>query len=300
MNSAETITIDTVEQYTKLFRCPSAHHPLLSICQVTDIKEMAPIDVPVKLNLYFIVVKDGAFCTGKYGWRPYDFSSGAMSFFSPGQIHLWNERPIQASSWGWMLAFHPDFIRKSPFWNKINKLKLFSYETNEALHISDAERSTLEGIIQHIQNEYHRSIDMHSQDIILAQLDVLLSYSERFYTRQFRTRSSVETDLVARLQSLLHNHFSDKGNKTVAAHDLAAELSMSRHYLSDLLRKTTGMSTQQHIHAYLIERSKTLLLTTNLSVSEVAYSLGFEYPQYFSRLFKSKTGQSPLAFRRTT
>ncbi len=298
MESSQIIKINTIEEYTKRLGCPPAHHPLVSINRLTEVKDYVPIGKPVQLNLYSIVVKDGSSCTSKYGWREYDFTRGSMNFFAPGQIHSWDEKSEHAGIWGWMLAFHPDFVRKYPLGARIGKLKFFSYETNEALHISDAERTMVESIMQNIQDEYQRSIDEHSQDIIVSQLDVLLNYAERFYTRQFRTRNSVESDILTRFQSILHKHFENNKDKLITANDIASELAMSPHYLGDLLRNLTGQNTQQHIHAYLIERAKGLLLTTNLSVNGIAYSLGFEYPQYFSRLFKSKTGQTPVEFRR--
>lgn len=297
MESNDIIKINTVEEYTERLGCPPANHPLINICRLTDVKEYIPIGKPVQLNLYSITIKDGSTCTAKYGWRDYDFKKGAISFFAPGQIHFWNEKTENFGRWGWMLAFHPDFIRKYPLGTKIGKLKFFSYETNEALHMSDAERTMIEGIMESIEIEYKRSIDEHTQDIIVSQLDVLLNYSERFYTRQFRTRDSVESDVLTRFQSILHTHFEKNKGTLITANDIASQLAMSTHYLSDLLRNLTGLNTQQHIHAYLIERAKGLLLNTNLSVNEIAFSLGFEYPQYFSRLFKSKTGQTPIEFR---
>ena len=297
MEFRDLIKINTIEEYTTTLGCPQANHPLISICRLSDVKDYIPLGKPVQLNLYSIVMKDGANCTTKYGWREYDFTKGAINFFAPGQIHSWDEKTENVGRWGWMLAFHPDFIRKYPLGMKIGKLKLFSYETSEALHMSDAERSITEGIMENIQNEDIRSIDEHSQDIIVSQLDVLLNYAERFYTRQFRTRNSVESDIQNRFQEILHKHFESETDKLITASDIASGLSMSTSYLSDLLRNLTGMNTQQHIHLYLIERAKGLLKTTDLSVSEIAYSLGFEYPQYFNRLFKSKTGQTPVAFR---
>lgn len=297
MEFKDLIKINTIEKYTTTLGCPQANHPLISICRISDVKDYIPLGKPVQLNLYSVVMKDGANCTTKYGWREYDFTKGAINFFAPGQIHSWDEKTENMGRWGWMLAFHPDFIRKYPLGMKIGKLKLFSYETSEALHMSDAERSIIEGIMENIQNEDIRSIDEHSQDIIVSQLDVLLNYAERFYNRQFRTRTSVESDIQNRFQEILHKHFESETDKLITASDIASELSMSTSYLSDLLRNLTGMNTQQHIHLYLIERAKGLLKTTDLSVSEIAYSLGFEYPQYFNRLFKSKTGQTPVAFR---
>lgn len=297
MESDEIIKINTVEEYSERFGCPPASHPLIGINRLTDVKDYVPIGKPVQLNLYSIIIKDGSTCNAKYGWRDYDFKKGAISFFAPGQIHSWDEKAENSGRWGWMLAVHPDFIRKYPLGTKIGKLKFFSYNTNEALHMSDAERMMIEGIMESIETEYKRSVDEHTQDIIVSQLDVLLNYSERFYTRQFRTRNSVESDILTRFQAVLHKHYEDDKSYLITANDIASELAMSTHYLSDLLRNLTGLNTQQHIHAHLIERAKGLLLNTGLSVNEIAFSLGFEYPQYFSRLFKSKTGQTPVEFR---
>ena len=305
MKTSKIIKINTIEELTEQFCIPPAHHPLLSICRMA-IKDFVPPEKPIQLNLYSILLKDGSQCTSMYGWREYDFRRGLMNFFAPGQIHSldkkwdnadWNEKLENSEVFGWGLIFHPDFIRKYPLGAKIGKLKFFSYETNEALHMSDNERSLIEGIMENIQDEYKRNLDAHCQDIIVSQLDVLLNYAERFYSRQFRTRNSVEADALTRFQSILHQHFDSDKEKFITPNEIAAELAMSTHYLSDLLRNLTGMNTQQHIHAFLTERAKTMLMTTDLSVNEIAYSLGFEYPQYFSRLFKSKTGQTPLEFR---
>ncbi|MCL2417071.1 MAG: AraC family transcriptional regulator [Bacteroidales bacterium] len=310
MKSNELIKINTVGEATKLFGLPPANHPLIGIFHLSDAKSftaseksITTLSKSVQLNLYSILMKDGSQCTSVYGWREYDFKRGLMSFFAPGQVHSWSgdyESPDISDVSGWVLAFHPDFIRKYALGVKIGKLKFFSYETNEALHMSDAEQTVIEGIMQNIYDESNRSIDAHCQDIIVSQLDVLLNYAERFYTRQFRTRNSVETDILTRFQTILHKHFDSDKEKFVTPNEIATELAMSVNYLSDLLRNLTGQNTQQHIHAYLIERAKNLLLTTNLSVNEIAYLLGFEYPQYFSRLFKNKTKQTPLQFRKAS
>lgn len=303
MSSTEIIKINTIEECSGRLGIPPANHPLINICRLADIKNFVPFAKSVQLNLYTVAIKDGAKCTSKYGWREYDFKKGLINFFAPNQIHSWSgepepsEQPVQPDPWGWLLAFHPDFIRKYPLGTKINKYKFFSYETNEALHISDAERSMMENILENIYNECSRNIDEHSQDIIVSQIDVLLSYAERFYTRQFRTRHSVEADILTRFESILNEHFAEESKKLISAGDIASQLSMSTNYLSDLLRNLTGMNTQQHIHLHLIEQAKNLLQTTNLSINEIAYMLGFDYPQYFSRLFKQKTGQTPLEFR---
>jgi AraC-like DNA-binding protein len=297
MEYTKMIKINTIEDYTERFGCPSANHPLISICRLAEVRDYVPLGKPVQLNLYSIVMKDGVQCTSKYGWREYDFKKGLINFFAPGQLHFWDEKTKNSGRWGWMLAFHSDFIRKYPLGMRISKLKFFSYEANEALHMSDTERSLIERIMENIQDEYKQNIDEHSQSIIVSQLDVLLNYAERFYTRQFRTRNSVESDILTRFQCVLHKHFDSDTGSLITANEIASELAMSTHYLGDLLRSLTGMNTQQHIHAYLIDRAKSLLMTTTLSVNEIAFSLGFEYPQYFSRLFKNKTGQTPVEFR---
>lgn len=299
MESKEIIKINTVEEFIECLGLPAPMHPLISIIRRDEIKgqNYTPINNPVQLNLYSMVLKEGSKCTAKYGWRDYDFSKGLMNFFAPGQTHHWNEQTDDSEASGWMVIFHPDFIRKYPLGTKISKYRFFSYETNEALHVSDVERGLIESIIQNIYDEYCRNIDEHSQDIIVSQIDVLLNYTERFYTRQFRTRNSVESDILTRFRSVLHKHFENNKESLITASDIASELAMSTHYLSDLLRNLTGMNTQQHIHSYLIDRAKTLLSTTDMSVSEIAFSLGFEYPQYFSRLFKNKTGHTPIEFR---
>ena len=302
MKSKEIIKINTIEDATEWLGLPPASNPLIGVYRMSDIKNYVPTDKPIQINLYTVNMKDGSQCTSKYGWRDYDFKRGLMSFFAPGQIldYSGNTDIPEVPTWGWLLMFHPDFIRKYPLGAKVGKLKFFSYETNEALHMSDAERATIEGIMENMQSECNRDIDAHCQDIIVSQLDVLLNYAERFYTRQFRTRNSVESDVLTRFQTVLHTHFDNEKEKFVTPNEIAKELGMSVNYLSDLLRNLTGQNTQQHIHAHLIERAKNLLLTTDLSVNEIAYSLGFEYPQYFSRLFKNKTKQTPLQFRKAS
>ena len=287
------VPVNTVEEYAALFGCPPICHPLLSVCRLSDVKDYSPVGKPVRLNLYTITIKDKTTCNASYGWRSYDFTRGCMSFFAPGQVHSWEENTVNAGRWGWMLAFHPDFIRRYPLGAKIGRLKFFSYDVREALHISDMERN----IMENIESEYRQNTGTHTQGIIVSQLEVLLNYSERFYTRQFQTRSSVEPDILTRVHYLLQKHIDGHHKEFISVNAIASELNMSPHYLGDLLRSRTGMNTQQHIHAFLIERAKSMLVTTRLSVSEIAYRLGFEYPQHFNRLFKSKTGITPSEYR---
>lgn len=257
-----------------------------------------PAAQTAQLQLFSIVFKHGATCTSTYGWRPYDFTKGLMNFFAPGQIIHWGGTEDFSESAGWLLVFHPDFIRKYPLGERIEKYKFFSYDVNEALHMSDVERETIETLLSNLQRECNNNIDEHSQDIIVSQIDLLLNYAERFYKRQFRTRFSVDNSVVTRFQSVLQRHFDNPQKNLVTASEIAAEMTMSTNYLTEMLRSLTGMSTQQHIHAYVIDRAKALLLTTGLSASEIAYQLGFEYPAYFNRLFKNKTGYTPIGFRK--
>ncbi len=195
----DVVTVSTVEEYASLFGCPPVCHPLLSVCRLSAVKDYIPVGKPVRLNLYTITIKDKTTCNARYGWRTYDFIRGCMSFFAPGQVHSWDEKTENIGRWGWLLAFHPDFIRKYPLGTRIDRMKFFSYDVSEALHISDIERKVVENIMENIESEYRQNIDAHTQDIIVSQLEVLLNYSERFYTRQFQTRSSVEPDVLVRV-----------------------------------------------------------------------------------------------------
>jgi AraC family transcriptional regulator, transcriptional activator of pobA len=295
MDSKDIVQVNSIEEFVDRYQFSAPTHPLFFISRIAGQGDEAA--KAVQFNLYSIAFKTGVKGKSKYGWREYDFSKGLLNFLAPGQILSWNDSTDHSETTGWLLIFHPDFIRKYPLAQSIGKYKFFSYDTNEALHLSEAERKLVESIFENIQAEYNRNLDAHSQDIIVSQLEVLLNYGERFYKRQFTTRNSVESDVLTRFEAALHRNFQNSENKFVTAGELASELSMSTHYLSELLRNLTGMSTQQHIHAFLIDKAKSLLKSTDLSVNEIAYKLGFEYPQYFNRLFKSKTGHTPVEFR---
>jgi AraC-like DNA-binding protein len=201
---------------------------------------------------------------------------------------------------GWWLVIHPDFLWNYPLAKRIKEYGYFSYAVNEALHLSVKEEVTVTGILEGIEQEYRTAIDDFSQNVIVSQLELLLNYADRYYHRQFITRKVANHDILNRLEALLEEYISSgKGQEQglPSVQYLSQELHVSSHYLTDLLRKLTGQNTQQHIHDKLIEKAKEKLTTTNLSVSEIAYELGFEHPQSFSKLFKSKTNLSPLAFK---
>jgi AraC-like DNA-binding protein len=239
----------------------------------------------------------------RYGQQDFDFDEGVMHFMAPKQvlsIQQLTEDELKHS--GWLLLIHPDFLWNTPLSKKIKGYEFFDYKVNEALHLSDKEETLVTEIIQHIVDEYHAAIDKFSQDVIIAQIELLLTYSERFYQRQFITRKITNHRVLDQLEGLLTDYFksddlADKGIPTVQF--IAESLNLSPNYLSRLLQILTGQSTKQFVHDKLIDLAKEKLSTTDLSVNEIAYHLGFEHPQSFNKLFKSKTALSPLEFRQS-
>jgi AraC-like DNA-binding protein len=237
----------------------------------------------------------------KYGQQTYDFDEGVMFFIAPKQVFsVQTDRDYKLS--GWMLLIHPDFLLQTSLAKTINQYEYFSYSANEALHLSDKEETTITNIFKGIQQEYHSNIDKFSQTVIINQIELLLNYSDRFYQRQFITRKVNNHQILIRLEQMLNDYFNnenliEKGLPTVQ--DIAQSLNLSPNYLSSLLKVLTGQSTQQHIHDKLIDKAKDKLSMTNLSISEIAYELGFEHSQSFSKLFKAKTQLSPLEFRQS-
>ncbi len=251
----------------------------------------------IVLGFYAVSYKKSV--TGKmgYGQGYYDFDEGGMIFTAPNQIIETHTTPDFS---GYTLFIHPDFVQPYPLGRNIKKYGFFTYDTNEALHLSDSERDTVLGIFRNIENELDTSIDETSQDVLVSFIEVLLNYSQRFYKRQFITRKMINNDLLAQLERLLDEYFNaaiplEKGLPTVEY--LAGKIHVSPRYLSDMLRSITGQSARQHIHEKLIEKAKEYLSTTNLSVAEIAYQLGFERPQSFNKIFRQKTDLSPLEFR---
>jgi AraC family transcriptional regulator, transcriptional activator of pobA len=302
MKSSQPHRIKTISEYHRFRGMPSPAHPLISVINLANTTYRQPTE-PMSLvqDYYAISIKRHFNARIKYGQQPYDFDEGSMAFTAPGQVlsFTMDDRPPSEPS-GWLLLVHPDFLWNTPLAKTIKQYEYFDYAVNEALFLSEKEETIIRGILQNIEQEYHANIDQFSQNIIIAQLEVLLSYADRFYQRQFITRKIIHHQILDRLESVLTNYFNneslaEKGIPTVQ--HLAEALNVSPNYLSSLLKVLTGQSTQQHIHDKLIEKAKERLSTTDLSVSEIAYELGFEYSQSFSRLFKTKTNLSPLEFR---
>lgn len=291
--------VNSISEIHSLLSISKPEHPLVSLIGFKEIKTNPSISSMV-LNFYSICIKKDFKGKIKYGQNYYDFDEGVMTFISPGQI-IANEMPDANNSiLGSWLMFHPDFIRNYSIAKNIKDYGFFSYAVNEALHLSEKEEIMIESIMKNIENEYHSNIDKFSQDVIISHIELLLNYSNRFYNRQFITRKTAGNDLLIKLDEILeecftNERFAQSGLPTVQY--IADKLNVSPNYLSDMLRSLTGQSTQQHIHNKLIEKAKDRLTTTSLSVSEIAYQLGFEYPQSFNKLFKSKTNFSPLEFR---
>ncbi|MFV5684341.1 helix-turn-helix domain-containing protein [Flavobacterium sp. GB2R13] len=292
--------INSISELHRLLELPKPKHPLVSVINLNEIK--CHFDESIKsfvYNFYSVCTKKDFKGKLKYGQNYYDFDEGIMTFFSPGQVISTVVDEDIALSGIW-LVIHPDFIQNYALAKNIKDYGFFSYAVNEALHLSDKEEAMITDIMQNIDTEYCSIIDGFSQDVILSHIELLLNYSNRFYNRQFITRKNASNDLLSNLEKLLLDYFN--GNKvqefglpTVLY--ISEQLNVSPNYLSDMLRSLTGQSTQQHIHDKLIEKAKEILTTTSLSVSEIAYQLGFEYPQSFSKLFKSKTNFSPLEFK---
>jgi AraC family transcriptional regulator, transcriptional activator of pobA len=294
--------IESISAFHKLTNLPAPLHPLVSVFRVTDISfEDAEIWKQFSQNFYAISLKKGLQGKIKYGQQYYDFDKGTMTFVAPKQIHSLDvsEGGVIDRSYtgGHVLLFHPDFLRNYPLGTAIKNYGFFSYAVSEALQLSEKEEKNITDIFLKIDEEYQH-IDKHTQPIIISQIELLLNYGERFYERQFITRSAVNHDLLSKMERLLNEYLENKeGLPTVEM--LAAKLNLTPHYLSDMLRSLTGQSAQQHIQERVIEKAKEYLSLTNLSVAEIAYHLGFEYPQSFNKFFKKKMNVSPLAFRQS-
>ena len=277
-------------------------HPLISVLKFGKDQANDSIEnFKYSLNLFQISIKGNCpFTISKYGRNSYDFQECSMVFTAPNQVLEFNKEYQTDDDDCWTLIFHPDLIRKSELGKKIDQYSFFSYSSNEALHLSEEERDTVTGIAEKIEREYRNNIDSHSQTLIISNLELLLNYCIRFYDRQFFTRTNLNQDIASDFEQLLNDYYKHENQLELGIPSVqycAEEIKMSARYLSDLLRKETGKSTQEHIHLYIIEKAKTKLLNSNKSASEIAYNLGFEYTQYFSKLFKKITKMSPIEYR---
>ncbi|UKN00438.1 helix-turn-helix transcriptional regulator [Paracrocinitomix mangrovi] len=295
---SEIMRIETIGQMVQLAGFRELKHPLVYTLDIQDFKIPNSFEnVKLTTGFYSIFMKD-ANCAIQYGRNTYDFEEGVLSFFAPGQVTTINSE--SESKNGWALFFHPDLIRKSALGKNIDNFHFFSYDVHEALHLSKKEEDILNDCIKKIEFELEQNIDAHSQNLLISNIELLLNYCQRFYERQFHSRSDHHKDVVTTIEEEIKLYFEqnfqiDQGIPTTKY--LADKVNLSPNYLGDMLKKETGKNTKEHINDFVVEKAKNLLLGSSNNVSEIAYELGFNYPHYFSRLFKQKTGVTPQKYR---
>jgi AraC family transcriptional regulator, transcriptional activator of pobA len=302
MNSKPIYHFPSIAEFNKLSGLSKPEHPLVCLVDYgmvdyqTDETEISWIQ-----NFYSVGLKRNIQGKFKYGQQQYDFDEGLITFVAPKQVvGITIDRTQTIKPTGLLLFIHPDFLWNTPLAKTISNYDFFGYNVNEALFMSEKEEVVITDILKNIQREYHSTIDKFTQNIIIAQIEQLLGYCERFYQRQFITRAKTNHQVLTKVEAILDDYFNDENlleKGTPTAQYLAEQLHLSPNYLGSLLKSLTGESTQTHIHEKLIEKAKEKLSTTKLTVSEIAYELGFEHSQSFSKLFKTKTKQSPLEFR---
>jgi AraC-like DNA-binding protein len=297
----ELIHLENITDLHKLFKLGNNHHPLVTILDFSKVSEQIEQNSIITTDFYSIMFKNYCNNNIKYGRKAIDFQDGNLVCIAPNQtIEIDNEVEERDDKMGWGLFFHPDLIRATSLNEKIKDYTFFSYEVTEALHLSDKEKTILFECTQKIETELQENIDVHSQYIIVSTIELLLNYCLRFYGRQLITRSQTNRSIITQIENILTEYFSENKinkQKLPTVKYLADKVNLSSSYLSDLLKKETGKNTQEHIHFYIIEEAKTYLINTEKNINEIAYRLGFEYPQYFNKLFKQKTGKTPMEYR---
>jgi AraC family transcriptional activator of pobA len=302
----EVITISSIGQIHEMLGYDRPAHPLITLLESSREQKLEPeaplLNVKIVTELYSVSLKNGTECGLKYGRQSYDFQAGSLMFMAPGQAMTPVTEPsdLESEEESWTLVFHPDLIRGTALAERMSEYCYFGYDSHEALHVSDAERDTVNDIVRRIQAEYRQNLDIYSRELIVSGLELMLNYCKRFYGRQFITRVHTHQDVVARFEAFLRDYgesgrLVQDGMPSVVL--CGREMGFSPNYLSDLLRKETGRNTRDHIHHFVIEKAKDLLLASEEAVNQIAFSLGFEHPQHFSKLFKSKTGMTPTEFR---
>jgi AraC-like DNA-binding protein len=303
---SEIIQIKSITEFHQLAGLPEPKHPLIGVYEDQEMhdqirpEQIKYAGVKFSFHMYTIMFKDKIRGSMTYGRTSYDFQHGTLVFIAPGQVIETPEYESEEESHGWIMMFHPDLIRNSALEKNLDAYTFFNYETNEALHLAMDEQEYLSGVISQIKKEYSQNLDGHSHRLILSNIELLLNNCLRFYDRQFYTRSGFNKDFVSSFEKLLKEYYqADKSMELgiPAVSYFSDEMNMSANYLSDLLKKETGLSAKGHINKMIVEKAKSALLNPAVSVSEIAYSLGFEHPQSLTRLFKSKTGLTPNEYR---
>ena len=296
----EHLHINSVTEAHKFLGFPKPKHPLISIFRHQPGSKTDFGGIKISGSLYFIALKDGITGDMTYGKTSYDFNEGVLTFIGPEQVASGHRIEVAEDSEGWNIIFHPDLIRSFELGRSIDAYSYFDYDTHEALHLSSEEQDSLTDLVRKLEIEINGNKDKHSQKLIVSNLELILDYCKRYYDRQFYTRTDLNSDVVSRFDRFLKEYFNagkqlELGIPTVRF--CGQQLGISPNYLSDLLKKESGSGTQDHIHSFIVDKAKNLLLSTPDSISSIAYDLGFEYSQHFSKLFKIRTGQSPLEYR---
>ena len=294
----------SIREFHNYSNLPKPEHPLISLVDYSKVNYPTDSDkIKWVQDFYSIGLKRNVSEKFNYGQQEYDFDEGVFSFVAPQQIlTIEINQNIQVNASGWLLLIHPDFLWNTPLAKSIKNYDFFGYDVNEALFLSEKEENIIIELLKNIQREYQSNIDKFSQNIIISQIELLLNYAERYYERQFITRKISNHQILIKLEQILNNYFNNSEtliNGVPSVSQISNDLNLSPNYLSSILKVISGQSTQQHIQNKVIEKAKEKLSTTELSVSEIAYELGFEYPASFSKLFKNKTNFSPIEFRQS-
>lgn len=298
---SEFYKIKSVSEVHQLFGLDAPAHPLITIVRRWPKIDLDLENLKISSGLFLLSMKGKmSGTTFQYGRNSYDFEEGTLVFLAPDQIASFTDPIEELDDSGWTILFHPDLIRKSPLGKTIKEYSFFGYEVNESLHVSEKEKLFLIELVGKIEMEINQNMDKHSQELIIQNIETILKYSNRYYDRQFYTRSNLNKDFVVEFEQFLKDYFNSDQLQKKGLPKLSTcgkALNMSGSYLSDLLKLETGRSAKDHIHSFVIEKAKMILLNSDGPVSAVAYDLGFEYPQHFSKLFKTKTGMSPSEYR---
>ena len=291
--------VQTIGQLHAIAGFEKPKHPLVTVIDYSKVDvNKGPESGSFICSFYSVNFK--SHCDFIYGRQAFDHQEGTLLCTAPEQIITFNRKKESGRSEGWGLYFHPELIRNTALGKKINEYSFFSYAENEALHLSEQEKHILLSILKQMENEYNTNIDHYSHDLIISNIELLLNYCRRFYGRQFITRTNQNKDVIVRFEEYITDYFKSdklKNNGLPTVKECAGAMNLSPNYFSDLLKSETGKNTQEHIHYYLLEKAKTLLVNSDKSINEIAYELGFEYPQSFNKFFKKKVGVSPTVFR---
>lgn len=293
--------INSITEAHQSFGLTSPKHPLISVVWAKDFPSMKPYEgMRYTSDLFMVSMKDGVVGSMGYGRNSYDFTEGMMVFSRPHQVLTVENKTVEDEANGWMLIFHPDLIRKSELGRTIDEYTFFDYKVHEALHLSDEEQSTLMDLVLKIEREINQNMDKHSQKLMISTIELMLDFCNRYYDRQFYVRTNYNKDLVATFEQIIKEYYQSQSPTVLGVLSVKAcaeKLNMSPNYLGDMIKTETGRSAKDYINDYVINKAKNMLLGSGESVSEIAFTLGFEYPQGLSKLFKSKVGMSPSQYR---